>query len=240
MWRNTMTGKLYGIGVGPGDPELMTIKAKRILEQVAYIAIPKTSEEKPSQALLIAEGVIENKNEILELLFPMSFDEKVLEDSWATAMIQVREKLDSGKDVAFITLGDPTVYSTYMYLHKVLKHEGYETEIIPGITSFCASAARAGVSLGENKETIAVVPSAYECENLGGILDTFDNIVLMKVSKNLNKLKMKLKEKNLLDKTVLVSKCGLKDEIIEFDLEKLEGDKLSYFTTMIIKKSGVI
>jgi precorrin-2/cobalt-factor-2 C20-methyltransferase len=234
-----MKGKLYGIGVGPGDPELMTIKAKRILENADYIAIPKTSTEKASQALTIAEGVLESRKELLELLFPMSFDEKILEESWKTAMVQVREKLDSGKDIAFITLGDPTVYSTYMYLHKVLKHEGYETEIVPGITSFCASAARAGISLGENKETIAVVPSAYECENLGDILDGFDNIVLMKVSKNLSKLKEELKVKGLLDKTVLVSKCGLSDEIIEFDLDKFAGDKLSYFTTMIIKKSGV-
>lgn len=234
-----MKGKLYGIGVGPGDPELMTIKAKRILEGIDYIAIPKTSAEKTSQALSIAEGVLENKKELLELVFPMSYDESVLEKSWSVAMIQVREKLDAGKDVAFITLGDPTVYSTYIYLHKVLKHEGYETEIIPGITSFCASAARAGVSLGENKETIAVVPSAYECENLEDILDSFDNIVFMKVSKNLEELKKKLKEKGLLDRAVLVSKCGLKDEVIEFDLDKPEGDKLSYFTTMIIKKSGV-
>jgi len=234
-----MRGKLYGVGVGPGDPELMTLKAKRILEQVDYIAIPKTSVEKPSQALLIAEGIIEYKYELLELLFPMSFDDKVLIDSWTIASTQIMEKLDLGKDVAFITLGDPTVYSTYMYLHKFLKQEGYETEIIPGITSFCASAARVGVSLGENKETIAVIPSAYECENLGSILSNFDNIVLMKVSNNLDKIKAELKEKKLIDKTVLISRCGLDDEIIEFDLDKLKDLKLSYFTTMIIKKSGV-
>ena len=234
-----MKGKLYGVGVGPGDPELLTIKAKRILEKAAYIAIPKASMGKQSQALTIVEGVLEKKNEILELLFPMSFDENVLKEGWKVALIQVKEKLDLGMDVAFITLGDPTVYSTYMYLHKVLKEEGYETEIIPGITSFCASAARAGVSLGENRETIAVVPSAYECENLGEILNSFDNVVLMKVSKNLSKLKALLKEKNLLDKTVLVSKCGLPDELIQFDLEGQDDENLSYFTTMIIKKSGV-
>jgi precorrin-2/cobalt-factor-2 C20-methyltransferase len=234
-----MKGKLYGVGVGPGDPELLTIKAKRILEKAAYIAIPKASMGKQSQALTIVEGVLEKKNEILELLFPMSFDENVLKEGWKVALIQVKEKLDLGMDVAFITLGDPTVYSTYMYLHKVLKEEGYETEIIPGITSFCASAARAGVSLGENRETIAVVPSAYECENLGEILNSFDNVVLMKVSKNLSKLKAVLKEKNLLDKTVLVSKCGLPDELIQFDLEGQDNENLSYFTTMIIKKSGV-
>lgn len=234
-----MKGKLYGIGIGPGDPELITIKAKRILNQADLIAIPKTASEKASQALTIAEGVLESEKEILELLFPMSFDEKVLEESWRVAINQVREKLESGKSIAFITLGDPTVYSTYMYLHKVLKHEGYETEIIPGITSFCASAARAGVSIGENKETIAIVPSAYECEKLDSILDSFDNIVLMKVSKNMDKLKEKLRAKDMLDKTVLVSKCGMEDELIEFDINKLDGNKLSYFTTMIIKKSGV-
>lgn len=235
-----MKGKLYGIGIGPGDPELITLKAKRILNQVDLIAVPKTASEKASQALTIAAAVLESEKEILELLFPMSFDEKVLEESWKVAINQICENLDAGKTVAFITLGDPMIYSTYIYLHKVLKQEGYETEIIPGITSFCASAARTGISIGENKETIAIVPSAYECDTLDTILDTFDNIVLMKVSKNLDKLKERLKAKDLLDKAVLVSKCGLPDELIEFDINKLDGNKLSYFTTMIIKKSGVI
>lgn len=234
-----MTGKLYGIGVGPGDPELITLKAKRILEQVDYIAIPKTGADKRSLALTIAEGIIEKEKKILELHFPMSYDEKTLADSWKVAIIQLKEKLDEGSNVAFITLGDPTVYSTYIYTHKTLKQEGYYTEIIPGITSFCASAARVGISLGENKESIAVIPSAYECENLDEVLDTFDTVVLMKVSKNLPQLKEKLKAKGMLDKAVLVSKYGLKDEVIEFDIDSLDGDKLSYFTTMILKKGGV-
>lgn len=234
-----MLGTLYGVGVGPGDPELITLKAVKTLKKVDFIAIPRTSAEKDSVALSIINGVLENKKEIIELIFPMSFDEKLLANSWSNAVEVVREKLDEGKDVAFITLGDPTVYSTYIYIHKTLKGMGYNTEIIPGITSFCASAARAGISLGENKEAIAIIPSAYECENLDSILDSFDNVVLMKVSKNMEKLKAKLKEKQLLDKTVLVSKCGFEDEVIEYDIEKMD-DRLSYFTTMIIKKSGVI
>ncbi|MCX8131186.1 MAG: precorrin-2 C(20)-methyltransferase [Clostridia bacterium] len=232
-------GKLYGIGVGPGDPELITVKAKKILEQVKYIAVPKTAADKRSLALTIAEGIVGAGKKILELLFPMSYDEKLLSESWNDAIVQIREKLDEGEDVAFITLGDPTVYSTYIYMHKVLKQQGYETEIIPGVTSFCASAARAGISLGENKETIAVIPSAYECENLEEILDTFDNVILMKVSKNFPKLKECLKNKGLLDKAVLVSRCGLPDESLELDVGAVESGKLSYFTTMIIKKSGV-
>lgn len=234
-----MAGKLYGIGVGPGDPELITLKAKRILEQVDYIAIPKTGADKRSLALSIAEGVIEKDKKILELEFPMSYNEKTLFDSWKISIIQLKEKLDEGCDVAFITLGDPTVYSTYIYTHKTLKQEGYYTEIVPGVTSFCASAARAGISLGENKENIAIVPSAYECDNLNEIFDTFDNIVLMKISKNLPQLKEELKGKGLLDKAVLVSKCGMEDEVIEFDIDAVDSGKLSYFTTMIIKKGGV-
>lgn len=234
-----MTGKLYGVGIGPGDPELITLKAKRILLEAGCIAIPKTAAEKGSTALAIAEGAIGKGKPVLELHFPMSYDRKVLEDSWANAVEQIKQKLDEGIDVAFITLGDPTVYSTYIYAHKALRREGYDTEIIPGITSFCASAARAGVSLGENRETIAVVPSAYEAPDLESILDSFDNIVLMKVSKNLPRLKEILKSRKLDGKTVLVSRCGMEDERVEYDLDSVDAGELSYFTTMIIKKSGV-
>ncbi len=234
-----MSGTLYGVGIGPGDPELVTLKAKRILESADYIAVPKTASERGSQALSIVEKVLECEKEIIELLFPMSFDEKLLGESWNSALAQLKEKLDDGRDVAFITLGDPTIYSTYMYMHKTLKQQGYNIEIIPGITSFCASAARAGISLGENRESIAIVPSAYECENLGDILDGFDNIVLMKVAKALPSLKDKLEKKGLSDKAVVVSKCGFGDELVEYDLEKASEMKLSYFTTMIIKKNGV-
>lgn len=231
-----MKGKLYGVGVGPGDPELLTIKAKRILEQVDCIAVPKSSEGKESLALTIAKGAVELNKEIVELVFPMSFEAKLLEDSWDKAVEGIKSKLDEGKDVAFLTLGDPTVYSTYMYIHKILDRKGYSTEIIPGITSFCASAARAGISLGENRETIAVVPSAYDCEELDSILDTFDNVILMKVSKKISLLQEKLMENGLENNAVLVSKCGLEGEMVEFDLDNIDEEKLSYFSTVIVKK----
>jgi len=232
-------GKFYGVGVGPGDPELITLKAKRVLESVNYIAIPRTAADKDSVALSIAEGVLDTKKAVLELFFPMSFDSELLEASWNNSVAEVKAKLDEGKDVAFITLGDPTVYSTYIYIHKEIKRQGYDTEIIPGITSFCAAAARLGISLAENRETVAVVPSAYECENLEDILTNFENVVLMKVSGNLPKIKNKLKDMGLVDKAVLVSKCGFPDEMIEYNVEKASEKKLSYFTTMIVKRKGV-
>jgi precorrin-2/cobalt-factor-2 C20-methyltransferase len=126
-----------------------------------------------------------------------------------------------------------------MYIHKEFRKLQYDTEIIPGITSFCAAAARVGVSLAENRECIAVVPSAYECENLDSILEQFDNIVLMKVARNLPALTEKLVRKGLADRTVLVSRCGFEDERIEHDLNRAANEKLSYFTTMLVKKAGV-
>jgi len=234
-----MRGKLYGVGVGPGDPELITLKAKRVLEEVGCLAVPKTSSEKESLALSIVRGISGTEKELVALLFPMSFDEKLLEKSWGRAVEEVMGRLEAGKDVAFITLGDPTVYSTYMYIHRALKRQGYDTEIVPGITSFCASSAKVGISLAENRETLAVVPSAYDCENLDEILDRFDNVVLMKISRKFAELKKKLIDKGLGGKAVLVSRCGLDGEMIEFYLEAVDEKVLSYFSTMIIKKNGV-
>ena len=233
-----MKGKLYGVGIGPGDPELITLKAKRILEQADYIAIPKTSENRKSQALSIVSGIMDIGKEIIELVFPMSYDGSILEKGWRDAVAGVAEKLDAGRSVAFITLGDPTVYSTYIYIHKALKGLGYDVEIVPGVTSFCASAARAGISLAENRETIAVIPSAYECENLDEVLEDFDNVVLMKVSRNFSELKQRLAEKGLLENAVIVSKCGFEDELVEYDLDKVCEERLSYFSTIIVKKAG--
>lgn len=234
-----MKGKLYGIGVGPGDPELVTLKAKRLLEEVDCIAIPKPGANKESLAMSIVGSMLGEEKDILELLFPMSFNKRLLAESWSEAVSQVKSRLDEGRDVAFITLGDPTVYSTYMYLHKMIRQQGYETEIVPGITSFCAAAARVGISLAENRETLAVVPSAYDCRDLGEILESFENVVLMKISGKFADLREKLVAKGLDDKAVLVSKCGLDGEMVEFDLGKVDGETLSYFTTMIIKKNGV-
>jgi len=234
-----MAGKLYGVGIGPGDPELITIKAKRVLKESDVVAVPKAEEGKPSLALAIAKEAMGEGKELLELIFPMCYDGNTLKKSRSAAILKIRDRLDCGKNVAFATLGDPTVYSTYMYIHKLLRADGYDAEIIPGITSFCASAAKAGISLGENREAIAIVPSAYECENLENILRSFDSIVLMKVSKNIPKLKKLLDKEGLYGKAVLVSRCGLDNELILRDLDLLKRERVSYFSTIIIKKSGV-
>jgi len=234
-----VAGILYGVGIGPGDPELITVKAKRILSEADVIAVPKPVTDGRSTALAVAAGAIGEGKEILELHFPMSIDEEVLEESRNRAAAHIKYLLGKGRNVAFITLGDPTVYSTYMYIHRLIKKDGYQAEIIPGVTSFSASAARAGISLGEGRETIAVIPSAYECEDLEDILESFDNIVFMKVSGNLDKLRNSLIKTGLLNNAVLVSRCGMKNEKITDDLDMLDEGEISYFSTVIVKKSGV-
>lgn len=237
-----MTGTLFGVGVGPGDPELMTLKAHRILSEADIVAVPKTASDKDSLALSIARQAVGPDKEILELLFPMTRDQGLLEVSWDKGVDTLRNLLDQGKNVAFITLGDPSLYSTYLYLHQRLRALGYPAEIIPGVPSFCAAAAVLGLGLAENRESVALVPSADEWDSLREVLATFDTIVLMKVAKNLPRLKVLLQEQGLLDRSVLVSRCGMAEEEIIHNWGDLadQGLKVSYFTTMIVKKSGVI
>lgn len=236
-----MKGKLYGVGVGPGDPELMTLKAHRILGEADIIAVPKTAADRDSLALSIARRGVAERKEVLELHFPMTQDSQELQHSWEKASESVRSHLDQGRTVAFITLGDPAVYSTYLYLHHRVVKGGYEAEMIPGVTSFCASAAALGLGLGENSESIAIVPSVVEWENLGETLQKFETIVLMKVAKSLPRLHTLLRKQGLLDRSVLVIRCGMPDERIIHDWGSLvaSGEKISYFSTMIVKKSGV-
>ena len=146
-------GKLIGIGVGPGDTELLTLKAAKILKSVPVIFSPKSSKEKESIALSIIRPIIDERNDskklmLVEPIFPMIEDEKELERCWTSASEMIAQYLDSGRDVAFITLGDPSIFSTYSYVQKKLK-DSYEIETIPGITSFTACAAARNEALVE-------------------------------------------------------------------------------------------
>ena len=155
-------GKLYGIGVGPGDTELLTLKAARILKSVPVVFTPKSSKEKESIALSIVKPVLEEREDYKRLMlvtpiFPMIEDKDELEKIWNSASEMIAQYLDSGRDVAFITLGDPSVFSTYAYVQKKLI-ENYEIETVPGITSFTACAAARNKALVEQNESLTIVP----------------------------------------------------------------------------------
>ncbi len=223
------TGKFYGIGVGPGDPELITLKAIRILEQVDAVIAPRGKGE--SIALKIAKPYI--RGEVFKLEFPMIYEKEALEPVWDENVKKIKELLYGGKDVAFITLGDPMIYSSYIYILKRLKD--FEVATIPGITSFSAAAARLNLPIAEGKEPFAVVP-AGDLQIVERALSDFDNVVLMKVSRNYVQIADLLQEKGFT--AGLIIRCGHQEEEVTFDLEKYRGGKIDYLSLIIGKKVG--
>ena len=237
------TGKLYVIGVGPGDPELLTIKGMRILNSISCICVPKGREEGSSLALSIVSRIVDmDGKEIIEAHFPMrkTSDKEhsdELDIKWNKTVNIVLNKLNAGQDMAFITIGDPTIYSTFFYLYDRLLeiNPDLDIEIIPGVSSINASAARAKISLGLANEKIAVLPATYT-EDLRAIFDKFDTVVLMKVHRVFGKVVKILEEMGLTEHAVYIERAGMDDEKIFRDLRKLKEDDMNYFSLMIIRK----
>lgn len=225
------TGKLYGIGVGPGDMELLTLKAARILKEVDVICAPHAGAEKESIALSIIQPLLDEREEkamVVQPLFPMKEDVNHLKKHWNEASFIISDYLNHGKDVAFITLGDPSIFSTFSYVQKNLK-EKYEIEIVPGITSFTACAATIGEPLAERNEILTIVPKIDK--RIKDIIDKSNNFVFMKTSRNSRKVENKIM-KDPREKTIYsVENCTREDEKV---IEGFSNDK-PYLTTTIVK-----
>ncbi|MGI5929070.1 precorrin-2 C(20)-methyltransferase [Pseudoflavonifractor sp.] len=222
-------GKLYGVGVGPGDPELLTLKARRILLEADVVAVPdKGSGEKT--ALNIVKDVVEGKN-LLPCPTPMVRDKALLDGCYEEIAGRICTLLDEGKNVAFITLGDPTLYSTYIYVHKKVLARGYDAELIPGVPSICAVAAKLGTSLCESAERLLVVPASYE--GVDDCLDFPANKAFMKAGKSLPALRDKLRERSLDGE--MVANCGMTGERVYHSLEELEEGE-GYFSVVLVRE----
>ncbi|OGW24046.1 MAG: precorrin-2 C(20)-methyltransferase [Nitrospirae bacterium GWB2_47_37] len=244
-----MTGKLYVIGVGPGDPELLTLKAVRVLREVPCICVPKGREEGNSLALSIVqkariEGLTLEGKEIIEAHFPMrktrnnqESENCELDTKWQETIETVYSRLNKGIDMAFITIGDPTIYSTFFYLYDKLLELNPELniEIVPGVSSINTAAAKAGMSLALADEKIAILPATYT-EDIKETLERFDTIVLMKVHKVFGNVAKILSETGLTDKAVYISRAGMDDERIFRNIRDIKESDLDYFSLMIIKK----
>lgn len=225
-----MSGKFFAVGVGPGDPELLTIKAVNTIKKCDVIAVPKSGAN-TNIALKIAEDYVSGK-EIMECEMPMTKDEEKLNLYHDKSADDISKILDKNKSVAFLTLGDPTVYSTVMYIHKRLTKKGYNTNIVPGITSFCAAAAALNRSLCERDEMLHVIPATYTDVDYAVSLDGCK--VLMKSGKHIMDIKEKLKDKN----AMMVECATMENEKIYTDLQDLK-EKSGYFSTIIIPKSNM-
>ncbi|QNB45675.1 precorrin-2 C(20)-methyltransferase [Thermanaerosceptrum fracticalcis] len=236
-----MLGKFYIMGVGPGDPKLLTIKAYEILQKAAVVAIPYSKQEKDSVAFNIVKEYVPPSCQILSLLMPMTRNQELLKKAWQEAAAQVAAPLKKGLDVVFITIGDPAIYSTGMYIYQELKTLVSELrcETVPGITSFTASAASLNLPLALGTEPLLVVPHVVSKERLKGILAQYPNVVLLKVTANFPEIVTGLEEMGLLNKAVFVSRCGQAGEFISFDLKSLDPRSLDYLSLVIIRKEGV-
>ena len=235
-------GKFYGIGVGPGDPELLTVKAVKRLQAVPVICYPACRPGAGSYALRIVEDLIEDKTRLKGMLFPMEKEMERLIPVWKESVEIIFGHLSKGEDVAFITEGDPFFYSTFVYLYHLMRelHPEVFIEIIPAVSSITACSVRAEMPLAMADERVAILPATYEEGFLKDALNLFDTVVFIKVSSVLPQLIHLLEEMNLLGNAVMVERCGSPQERVVKDLRTLKKEKINYLSLVIVKKENRI
>ena len=228
-------GKFYGIGVGVGDPENITVKATKRLHEVDVIVLPEAKSGEGSTAFNIVKEYVKPDVEQLFLEFPMIRDVEARKVFRKNNAGKINVELEKGKKVAFLTIGDPMTYSTYTY---VLEHisDDVEVETIAGITSFNSIAARLNTPLMIGDEDLKVV-SVNRKTDVYKEIENNDNLVLMKISRDFEKIKKAIIETGNKENAVIVSDCGKENEVFYWDIESVE--KVPYFSTMILKKGGV-
>lgn len=232
-----MSGIFYGIGVGPGDPELLTVKAINAIKKVDVLIAPKTEKKDGSVALSIAKPYLKDDVEIVYQVFPMVKGfAKTHSDVWDKNKSEILALLQAGKNVAFLTLGDPMFYSTYIYIYNRLKAEAVNIETVPGVPAFVAIGSKIGQPIVEGDDILTIIPATAPAEKINQALETADNAVLMKVYKNFSQVTAVLAENNLAENAVLVSRAGLDGERIIHDLAKHTEEKLNYLSTILTRK----
>lgn len=225
-----MAGIMYGIGVGPGDPELMTIKAAKRIRELNVIAIPHSDKELCTAYQIARQAVpeIEDKR-CLSLPMPMTKDQKILEESHEKAAEMVMECLERGENVGFLTLGDVSIYSTFTYLTRRLEAEGYEFRLESGIPSFCAVAARLQIPLVTGAEELHIIPASYQISDalkLPGVK------VLMKAGRQMKAVKEEVRKNGL--EALMVENCGMPEERVYRSLEEIP-DTAGYYSLLIVR-----
>lgn len=226
-------GILYGVSVGPGDPEHMTLKALRCLEKVPVIAAPRTR-GKNNRALdtVVANMDISGK-EICYLDFAMKKDSDILDSTHNTQAKQIEEFLAQGKDVAMLNIGDASLFGTFCYVRDIVEADGYESVTIPGVTSFCAVAAELGQSLTNMGDPLVIIPGSFE--NASEQLDRPGTKVLMKSASALGEVKKLLAEKGLAEKSAMIADCGLPNQRVFRNIMD-SSDNEGYFVTILVQE----
>jgi len=238
----TKIGTLYGIGVGPGDPDLITLKSTKILSRVHVVFTAASTKNNHSLAVNIAKPHIPETTSIRMLSFPMTKDKKETRESWAENARTIINELEQGKDVAFLTVGDSMTYSTYGYLLKHIKTSAPHVAIesIPGITSYQAAAARLNIPLVEGEESLLVTSGVKGGDRLRQFSCKPETVVFLKAYRNVEDIIAAVDETDLFQDCVGISKCGLPGEEIVTDLKEFAKRPSNYWTLIIAKQKKKI
>ena len=230
-------GILFGIGVGPGDPDLLTMKAIKTIQIVDTVIAPRTEKKDDSLALKIAEPFLRSDVEIVYQTFPMvkDFSESAPE-TWESNKSEILNRIQAGKNVAFLTLGDPMFFSTFIYIFERLKSE-VKIETIPGVPAFLAIASRIGKPVVFGDEILSIIPATADESKIDRALKTPDSVVMMKVYKNFPTIIDALEMNQMIDDAILISRCGLEDEKRIENLKSHADEKLNYLSTILTRRN---
>lgn len=227
-------GIFYGVGVGPGDPELLTVKALRVMGECPVLACPQTKSGEMLALDIVRQAMEVSGKTILPLHFTMSRDATVQRAAHEKAADEVCRYLEQGQDVAMPNLGDVSIYSTYCYLMDIVKERGFETRMVAGVPSFCAIAARLGISLTEMNSPLHIAPGSSDLEE---VLHWPGNKILMKSGSQMPGVLQAIEEHADLGKSAMIQNCGLPDERVFPNLkEERPQDSTGYFATVIVKE----
>ena len=236
---------LIGIGVGPGDVELLTVKAAKAIQNADIIMCPASSEDRPSIALSVVSPIIDKSlnQKIVKLIFPMTKDKDVLENTWKRNAKIMAETVLTGKNVVYLTVGDPYLYSTWIYMHKDLK-ENYpdmDISVIPGIVSIFTFASKVGVSIAEGAEKVAIIPSCYDLSSVKEIAKHSESMIFLKDGRYFDKVIEVLKESGFPDNSIFAigQDLGTENEIVrKMTLGEVNDSSLTtkYFSILVVKR----
>lgn len=236
----TGLGVLYGVGVGPGASDLLTVRALRVIESVDVLVLPRSSEFGASVAWSIVASVVKESDtqERLRLTFPMSKEATVVRARVLAAVDAIGERLLTGRSVAFLTEGDPSVFSTFGYVRDeaLRRWPSLRVEVVPGVSSITSVAAVGGVPLADGHERVAIIPATYGVADLVDLLERFDTVVLMKLGGALPAILEALERTGLTERAFLVSKATMAEQRIERDVRRLGDDAGGCFAMMIVKR----
>lgn len=230
------TGILYGISVGTGDPELITMKGLRLLQQASIVAFPQGKGNQQGIAESIIKSYLQPHQYLLSLNFPYVQDGEILSQAWEKAALRVWEFLQKGEDVAFACEGDVSFYSTFTYLAQNLQklHPDVEIQTIPGVSSPMAAASALGLPLTMQHQKLAILPAIYTINELEQVLDWAEVVVLLKVSSVYEQVWQVLQQRKLLNQAWVVEKASFSEQVIYDNLSDFQTLNLSYFSILII------